>query len=97
MVPAMLVLLLLPTLLLVLGILTLLAARRSARARGRWAASAVLQVAAGLGDLVAAVLAISPLWSQVTYGILILPIAAVLLALVLNIVLLGLAALLARA
>jgi hypothetical protein len=52
----------------------------------------VLRLVAGVGTLGCAVLAVSPLWSEAQYGVVLLPVAALVVAAVLNAVLLGVAA-----
>ncbi|WP_368497630.1 hypothetical protein [Herbiconiux sp. A18JL235] len=56
----------------------------------------VLRLLAGAGTLGLAVVAVSPLWSGMQYGIVILPVAALCAAALLNAVLLGAAALVLR-
>lgn len=94
MVPAAIVFLLLPVVLLSLGSVVVARAVAALRSDARGTAASLLRLTAGLGTIGAAVLAISAVWSSMQYGILVLPVAAVLLALVLDIVLLGLAELL---
>ncbi|MET7639785.1 hypothetical protein [Streptomyces sp. NPDC005438] len=71
----------------------LLGAVRALRTRSPGTVASVLRLVAGTGTLGLAVLSLAPLWSEMQYGVVILPLAALCAALVWNGILLGAAAL----
>ncbi len=91
------VVLFVPAVLLALGgAVTVVWALRRRRGDGAGWVAVVLRVVAGVGTMGLAVVAVSPLWSGMQYGVVILPVAALGAAVVLNGVLLGAAALVVR-
>jgi hypothetical protein len=84
-----------PSVLLLVGAITAWRAVAGLRAGAAGTAPSVLRLVAGIVTWGAAILALAPLWSDMTYGVIILPAVALMIAVVTNAVLLGLAALLA--
>ena len=93
---AVIVLFLPAVVLLVAGGSTVWGAVRALRRRTPPRSAAVVRLVAGVGTVLFAVVAISPFWSDMQYGVILLPVMALLGAAVWNAVLLTVAFLLTR-